>query len=308
MTHRRLPPLNSLRAFEAAARLGSFKAAALELHVTHGAISRHIQQLEAWLGQLLFERHNRRVVLTDAARRYFGEVGAIFDRLALATAEQLDAGRHRVLRVSAPATFTLRWLLPRLSAFQLAQPGIEVRLTASNQPLGAAAEGYDVLIRGGPLAAQGYDAHEFLSEARIPVCRPDVPRRHPLREPADLRHHTLLHAATYPRMWPDWLEAAGVPTLQPAQSLTLEHFYLTLQAALDGLGVAMGPLALVADDLAEGRLIAPFAAPTLPAWRYFCYVPLTRHDDQAVADFVAWLKGVGAQTDARPGANGSRAD
>jgi len=290
-----LPPLNSLRAFEAAARLGSFKAAALELHVTHGAISRHLQQLEAWLGQSLFERHNRRVELTDAARRYYHEVGAVFDRLALATAEQLDAGRHRVLRVSAPATFTLRWLLPRLSAFQLEHAGVEVRLTASNLPLGAPGDGYDVLIRGGPQTVSGYHAHEFLSEVRVPVCRPELLARHPLQRPLDLRQHTLLHAATYPRMWPDWLAAAGVPDLQPAHSLTLDHFYLTLQAALDGLGVAMGPLALVADDLAEGRLSAPFAGPALPAWRYFCYVPVARGEDSAVADFVAWLRVAGAQ-------------
>jgi len=292
---RRLPPLNSLRAFEAAARLGSFKGAAAELFVTHGAISRHIQQLEQWLGKPLFERLNRRVVLSDAGQHYLVEVSAAFDRLAQATARQLEQGRSRVLRVNAPATFTLRWLLPRLSTFQLAHPEVEVRLTTSNVPLGAPTEGFDVVIRGGPQPAAGYHAREFLAETRVPVCQPALLAQHPLLEPADLRHHTLLHAATYPEMWQEWLAAAGVPDLQSAQSLTLEHFYLTLQAALDGLGVAMGPAALVADDVAEGRLVMPFAAPALPTWRYFLYVPTALADDSAVGDFSGWLVAAGAR-------------
>jgi LysR family transcriptional regulator, glycine cleavage system transcriptional activator len=298
---RHLPPLNSLRAFEAAARLGSFKAAAAELFVTHGAISRHIQQLEAWLGAPLFERHNRRVTLTDSGSRYVAEVSAVFDRLALATAQQLEQGRHRVLRVNVPATFTLRWLLPRLSTFQLSHPGIEVRLTTSNEPLGSLTQGFDLVIRGGPQAADGYLAREFLSEARLPVCSPALLKQHPLQTPADLRHHTLLHAATYPAMWSEWLTAAGVPELQAGHSqaghaLTLEHFYLTLQAALDGLGVAMGPMALVADEVAEGRLIMPFSSPALPSWRYFVYMPKERAADPAVTAFCAWLEAAGRGT------------
>jgi len=293
---RHLPPLNSLRAFEAAARLGSFKAAAAELFVTHGAISRHIQQLEVWLGAPLFERHNRRVVITDSGQRYRAEVSAVFDRLALATAQHLEQGRHRVLRVNAPATFTLRWLLPRLSIFQLSHPGIEVRLTTSNEAVGPLTEGFDVVIRGGPSPAEGYVAQEFLAEARLPVCTPALLKQHPLKHPADLQHHTLLHAATYPGMWSEWLTAAGVPQLQARHSLTLEHFYLTLQAALDGLGVAMGPMALVADDVAEGRLIMPFPAPALPTWRYFLYVPDRCAADSAVLAFCAWLEAAGGRT------------
>jgi len=290
---RHLPPLNSLRAFEAAARLGSFKAAAAELFVTHGAISRHIQQLETWLGAPLFERRHRQVVVTDSGQRYWAEVSAVFDRLALATAEQLEQGRHRVLRINVPATFTLRWLLPRLSLFQLNHPGLEVRLTTSNEPIGPLTEGFDVVIRGGPLTVDGYVAQEFLAEARVPVCKPGLLKQHPLKHPVDLQHHTLLHAATYPGMWAEWLAAAGVPDLQARHALTLEHFYLTLQAALDGLGVAMGPMALVADDVAEGRLIMPFPAPALPTWRYFFYVPGARAVDPAVMAFCAWLEAAG---------------
>ncbi|HEY9101945.1 transcriptional regulator GcvA [Chitinimonas sp.] len=287
---RRLPPLNSLRAFEAAARLGSFSLAAEELSVTHGAVSRHVQQLEGWLGLALFERLNRRVVLTDAGRDYMDEVGAALDRIALATALQLERGRQRVLRVNAPATFTLRWLLPRLSDFQRLHPTLEVRISTSNEVVEALTTPHDLVIRGGPQQIAGYVGEEFLCEQRLPVCSPAILKNAPLKKPADLARHTLLHAATYPSMWDEWLSAAGVPGLQPKQSLTLEHFYLTLQAALDGLGVAMGPQALVAQDVAEGRLVHPFAITAPTPWRYWGYIPERRAGDAGVQAFLSWLR------------------
>lgn len=290
---RRLPPLNSLRAFEAAARLGSFTLAADELCVTHGAISRHVQQLETWLDRPLFERHNRRVELTDAGRAYLAEVGASFDRIALATVQHFGQGQQRVLRVSAPATFSLRWLVPKLSSFQVAHPAIEVRLSTSNEPIEKLRDKVDLIVRGGPQAIDGYVAEEFLSEVRLPVCAPKLLEGRPLRTPADLADFTLLHAATYPGMWPEWLAAAGHANLVPRNSLTLAHFYLTLQGALDGLGVAMGPIALVADDIAEGRLVQPFSEPALPPWRYFTYVAAARAQDEAVRAFKDWLKATG---------------
>ena len=287
--HRRLPPLNAVKAFEAAGRHESFTRAAAELRVTHGAVSRHVQALEAWLGAPLFERHNRRVVLTEAGRGYLAEIGAALDRVALASARQIERGRARVLRVNALATFTLRWLIPRLSAFQRANPAIEVRLTTSNVPLAHLVEPFDVAIRGGPDAYPGLVASGFLPERRIPVCSSALLQRLPLQAPADLARHTLLHAATLPEVWPHWLQAAGVPNLRPQRSVTLEHFYLTLQAALDGLGVAMGPERLIADDVAAGRLTLPFAGPALPARSYHTYVPEARADDPAVRAFCDWL-------------------
>jgi LysR family glycine cleavage system transcriptional activator len=287
--HRRLPPLNAVRAFEAAARHASFTRAAEELRVTHGAVSRQVQLLEAWLGVPLFERLNRRVVLTEAGGAYAAEIGAALDRIALATARQAERGRPRLLHVNALATFTLRWLIPRLSGFQLAHPAIEVRLTTSNVPLAQVAEPFDVAIRGGPDSRPGHIARPFLSERRIPVCSPALLQRLPLEEPEQLRQHTLLHAATLPQVWPQWLRVAGVPDLQPQASVTLEHFYLTLQAALDGLGVAMGPERLIADDVAAGRLTLPFAGPALPARSYYTYVPEPRADDPAVRTFCGWL-------------------
>ena len=303
--HRRLPPLNALRAFEAAARHASFTKAADELHVTHGAISRQVQTLEAWLGRPLFERHNRRVVLTEAGRIYLAEVGAALDRIALATARQMERTERRLLRVNALATFTMRWLIPRLSAFQLAHPATEVRLTTSNDALPGASDPYDVAIRGGPDQVAGHIAQPFLTEGRLPVCSPALLARLSLRRPEDLRQHTLLHAATLPEVWPQWLLAAGVPDLEPRGSVTLEHFYLTLQAALDGLGVAIGPERLVADDVADGRLVKPFAGPLLPARSYCTYVPETRLHDPAVLAFCDWLRTQASTFNAANSAAGS---
>ncbi len=158
--------------------------------------------LEGWLGLPLFTRHNRRVVLTEAGVAYATEIGAALDRIALATARQVERGRPRLLHVNALATFTLRWLIPRLSGFQVANPAIEVRLTTSNVPLAQLAEPFDVAIRGGPETRPGHRAEPFLSERRIPVCSPALLQRLPLAEPEQLRQHTLLHAATLPRVWP----------------------------------------------------------------------------------------------------------
>jgi LysR family glycine cleavage system transcriptional activator len=289
---RALPPLNALRAFEAAARLGSFKAAADELGVTHGAVSQQVRLLEDWLRGKLFERHNRRVVLTPAARAYLAEVGPAFDRVAAATAQYgHDAGV--VLRVNAPATFALRWLVPRLARFRAYHPEIRVSLETSNQPLEALSAAYDVVVRGGPDSFYGYAVRVFLSEQRLPVCSPALLDRVPLREPQDLRRHTLLHSLSLPRLWDDWLAEAGVAGLEPEAALTLDHFYLTLQAALDGIGLAMGPTALVADDLARGRLVAPFPGPRLPARSYCTYVREGRAEEGPVAAFLAWIEGEG---------------
>ncbi|WP_028225878.1 transcriptional regulator GcvA [Paraburkholderia ferrariae] len=292
---RALPPLNALRAFEAAGRLGSFKEAAAELHVTHGAVSQHVRLLEAWLGAALFERYNRRVELTPAAKAYLEEIGPLFEQLSLATARYglLETVARR-LTVNAPATFTLRWLVPRLATFRAAHPDVEVTVETSNGPLESLQESYDIIIRGGPDTFYGYAMRPFLSEERLPVCSPALLARMPLRSPDDIRQHTLLHTSSLPRLWPDWLARAQIPALRPAAALTFDHFYLTLQAAIDGIGIAMGPTALVSDDLAAGRLVAPFAAPRLPSRSYCTYVPDGKTDDERVVLFRSWLEREGA--------------
>ncbi|MBN9527789.1 MAG: transcriptional regulator GcvA [Alphaproteobacteria bacterium] len=295
---RRLPPLNALRAFDAAARHQSFKDAATELGLTHGAVSYQIRQLEDWLGPPeLFARGNRRVTLTPAGRAFHGEVAAALSRIASAAGRHAEEGarsRRRILKVNALATFALRWLLPRLGDFRRSHPAVDVRLSTSSEPVDSLAELHDVVIRRGPDSFHGYVAEPFLTEHRLPVCSPTALRRHRLRRPGDLANHTLLHAATQPRLWPDWLALAGLRDVEPAGELVLDHNYLALQAAIDGLGIAIGPTALVASDLAAGRLVAPFSSPVLPSRSYCAYVPEGAGTDPAIRDFCAWLRRIGA--------------
>ena len=296
---RTLPPLNAVRAFEAAARLGSFKDAAIELGVTQGAISQQVRTLEHWLGApSLFKRATRRVLLTDSGAALLEQFGPALDRIS-------DAARHHVerqgqspamvLKVNALATFSLRWLLPRMTLFRAEHPDIEVRLTTSNDAVDALAETFDVVIRGGPDSFHGFVSRLLLSERRLPICKPSLLADLPLTDVADLSRHTLLHVTSMPRLWQDWLNEAGHQDLVPAGSLTFDHFYLTIQAALDGLGVAMGPTALVEDDLAAGRLVTPFPEVSLPARSYFAYLPNSQDLNPSSLRFCDWLEMQGSQ-------------
>lgn len=288
---RHLPPLNAVRAFEAAARYSSFKEAAAELGVTHGAISRQVHLLEEWFaGPPLFQRLSRGVALTPAGGALLAEFGPALDRIATAARQHTERRGGlvaTVLRVNALATFSLRWLLPRLTLFRAENPGIEVQLTTANDPVDALPEDYDVIIRGGPDTHHGFVSRPVLNERRLPVCSPTLAKR--LATVTDLESQTLLHVTTMPRLWHDWLTAAGYAGLRPAATLTLDHFYLAIQAAIDRLGVAMGPTALVGDDLTAGRLVTPFPDISLPARTYFAYLPQRGLADPATAVFCDWL-------------------
>lgn len=291
---RRLPPLNALRAFEAAARLGSFKAAANEALVTHGAISRHIQLLENWLGSPLFERRNRRVTLTNAGAAYLAEVGDALDRIASATNRYRSRRGRRRLRVNAIPTFTARWLLPRLAEFHVDNPDVEVEVATSNDSVESIGEPCDVVIRTGPDTFDGFQTQVFLAEQRLPVCTPGLLARIPLRRPEDLAGHTLLHCATRPRFWSQWLVAAGVADLQPSGNIMLDHYYLALEGALGGLGVAMGPVALIARDIVAKRFVVPFPHLSVQGRAYCAYIPDKLSGDAAVRTFCDWLVAEGA--------------
>lgn len=289
-----MPPLNALRAFEAAARLGSLKAAALEGRVTHGAISRHIRLLEDWIGAPLFLRHNRRMVLTELGQMYLAEIAPAFQRIARATDDARNRRRRKLLRVNALSTFTVRWLLPRLVDFRERHPEIDVDLATSNDAVDAAGEAADVTIRGGPDTIYGYVTRIFLAETRQPVCSPVLLERLQLAEPQDLRAHTLLHSSNMVRLWDEWLALAGVPGLEAAGNLVLDHFYLAVEAAVGGLGVAMGPSALIEADVAFGRLVTPFPDFVLPARSYCAYVRSQARSDARITAFCDWLEVQGA--------------
>lgn len=299
---RDLPPLSALKAFEATARLGSLTAAAAELFVTHGAVSRHIRALEEWAGAALFERAGKRLKLTEAGTRYRDEIGGAFDGIAAATERlRASAGKPRQLTINALPTFAMRWLLPRLARFQQMEPQVELRLVTSDEAVERLAHGsYDIAIRreAAPVPS-GIIGAAFLEEREIPVAAPELLARMPVTVPADLSRHTLLHADTRPSAWSRWLAAADAEDAgEKAVRQDFDHFYLALQAASDGLGVALGPLPIIADDIRAGRLAAALEGPALPSRPYCWLVPEAQAADPLIASFCTWLEEEGAADDA----------
>jgi LysR family glycine cleavage system transcriptional activator len=293
------PPLGTLRAFEATARLGSVTAAADEICVTHGAVSRHIRTIEDWAGTQLFERLGKRLQLTAVGRAYRDALTPAFDSIATASAKLKDSSRAtRTLVVNALPTFAMRWLLPRLASFQSRAANVELQLQTSDEPVARLAKGaFHVAIRREMSAwPKGFAAAPFLAETEIPVCSPKLARTLKLKTADDLVRATLLHADTRPLAWTRWLAAAGAKNVErDAARQRFDHFYLALQAASDGLGVALGPLPIIADDLASGRLVAPIKDPAVASKAYCWIVPETLAEDADVVAFCTWLEEEGRQ-------------
>ena len=298
MSRSRLPPLNAIKAFEAAARLGSFTRAAEELNVTHGAVSRQIRLLEDWLGTRLFVRTSRNAVPTQAGTELLVEAGPTLDRLAAVCLRVQNREPTRgQLHVSALPTFAMRWLIPRMPDFQRHHPGVDLQIVTASTPAEQFRMDVDAVISG-PSPQPGWLGSRFLAETYLPLLSPGLIKEHPLRAPADLGQHTLLHAATRREMWPRWLAAAGIADLRPARSQVFEHFYFAIQAAIEGLGVVMGPLALVGDELGEGRLVAPIREPALRTRGYFVYALETSNAAPAVTALRQWLVSAGSLAEA----------
>jgi LysR family transcriptional regulator, glycine cleavage system transcriptional activator len=287
---RKLPPLQALRAFEAAAQHENFSSAAEVLHVTHGAVSRQIAALETWLGVPVFHRHGKRVQLTDEGRRYLYAIQGAFDTIASATAQLRESGTARALRINALPTFAMRWLLPRLSTFQKRYPAVELKLSTDDHMLSETADMFDIAIRRGPGHWPNCEAGEFLAESELPVCSPSLMRRTPIESVDDLAQHTLLHSDTRPDAWQKWLAAAGARGTKFKRRQSFDHFYLALQAAVDGLGVVLGPLPLISDELASGRLVAPLPGPAIAARSYWWVAPRPQAQLPLIRDFCSWLE------------------
>ncbi|MDR3426970.1 MULTISPECIES: transcriptional regulator GcvA [Silvimonas] len=288
-----LPPLNALRAFESAARLESFSAAAHELFVTHGAVSKQIKQLEEWLNVKLFERAGGRVKLTDAGWRYLVQVQDGLDLISSATAQLLQPDRQRRLVINSTPTLALHWLLPRLAGFRTQHPDIDLRIMTSDRDISRIDTPFDLAIRRGPGDWPGHVAKPFLEEREVLLCSPELLQRIALDKPADLARHTLLYADTRPTAWQRWLTLAGVPDLKPAATLQFDHFHFTLQAAMDGLGVTLGPLPMMQGELDRGGLVIALPAPVVPVRDYYWVVPRLLMDDPAIGAFCQWLESAG---------------
>ncbi|HEY8566435.1 MAG TPA: transcriptional regulator GcvA [Beijerinckiaceae bacterium] len=294
---RRLPPLNAVRAFEAAARHLSFLKAADELSVTPGAVAQHVKGLEAWLGATLFRRlPSKGVRLTEVGRDYASSLGEVLDDLADATARARRRGSsERGLTVTTVPSFAARWLIPRLGSFRERQPGVEVRILAAVGLADLSREDVDVAVRLGPGPYPGLRADLLIHEVFFPVCSPALLERGPpLKVLDDLQRHTLLHEDPDPGIpayvyWPQWLAAVGAKQVDATHGPRFSHTFMALQAAVGGQGVALATNVAIGDDLTTGRLVRPFPGLDLPGPYAHHLVTLPeRADEPAIRAFREW--------------------
>jgi len=294
----KIPPLNALRAFEAAARHLSFVAAADELCVTPAAISHQIKGLEDYLGVLLFRRLKRRVMLTDQGQLILPELKQAFALIEHAMANLAKDGQREALTVSATPAFAAKWLLPRIHLFRDRHPEIDVRLDATHALEDLERSEVDVAIRFGSGMYPGLESRPLrpgIRESVFPVCSPSLlGGEHPLTQPSDLRYHTLLHDETVKGAgilpnWQTWLAAAGVDSVPAQRGLRFNNSVLAIDAAINGQGVALSCSFVVADDLAAGRLVRPFGIRCELEYNYFVVYPRSRRASDKVEKFYQWL-------------------
>jgi LysR family glycine cleavage system transcriptional activator len=281
-----LPPLDALRVFEAAARRLSFAAAAAELHLTASAVSHRIKALEGQLGLVLFERLTRKVRLTAAGRAYAAAVGDAIAILREAT-RRLAAEANRPLNVSVTPLFGARWLLPRLARFEAAHPGISVRLIGTSRLADFAADGVDCAVRFGRGTWSGLTAHKLMTLDYVPVCAPALSRR--LKSPNNLARETLLHYDAAPDAWRMWLLAAGAEGVDPDSGQVLSDMAATVQAAMDGIGVAISDRKFIARELKQRRLVTPFSIDMPSGGAFYFVYPEPRANDSRIAIFRDWV-------------------
>jgi LysR family glycine cleavage system transcriptional activator len=287
---RRLPPLGAMRAFEAASRHGNFTRAADELSVSQGAVSRQVALLESWLKVRLFVRHARGIELTPKGAVFFRTVRSALDQLEQGTRQLQQKPDTRSLRIKVPPTFAIRWLVPRLARFHAAAPHIDVQITTSHQPVSFDREEVDVCIHSDRQPLAGAECRRLFGERLLPVCSPRLfVCGTSLAAPRDLAGHVLVCSLHRPRDWPTWLAAAGVRDIDGNDGMKVENSALAYQAAIDGLGIVIAQRGFVADDLAAGRLVAPFALEVAGDGAYWLACPPDRPRNEAVAAFESWI-------------------
>lgn len=294
----RLPPLQLLTAFEAAARHLSFTQAAEERFVTQSAMSRQIRALEEELGVDLFERRHRALALTEDGQRLHAACASALNTLRVAVRAVREPHQRQLLALTTTPGFASLWLIPRLPAFTRAHPGIDLRLDAGLGNRNLASEGFDLAIRYSPLGAT--QGRQLFGESMLPVCGSGLGLR--LDSPGDLAHHTLLHLAMdgdssgRPVEWQPWLSAMGQADLQPAAWVSFSSYADVMAAAAAGQGVALGRRPLVDGLLASGHLVAPLDAGVTSARSYRLIVDPAAKSRAAVKAFETWLL---AECDAR---------
>ena len=289
---RDLPPLNALRAFEAVARLDSVSRAADELHVTHGAVSRHLKSLEEALGTALFVREGRGLALTPAGRRLHEAADGAFALLRQSWSDLRRRPQQAPLVLGCPGSVLARWMIPRLDRLARERPDLTLHLAASDNPPDAQLTGLDAaLLIAPPPWPTDWQVHALAPERIGPVVSPRFAGFAHLRDapPHALAQEALLHTQSRPQAWSDWAVRNGLDAGALRMGTGLPHLYYLLEAANAGLGVAIAPEPLVAEDLAAGRLVAPWGfVETDARW---VLVTRRRASDPRVAALVEWLRG-----------------
>src|SRR5205814_4758479 len=285
---RRLPALNALKAFEAAARHESFTRAAEELCVTQGAVSRQVKALEAGLGIKLFNRERQRLIITEAGRDYLAVVRDAFDRIAVGTERLLQRQNAGVLTVSTSPDFAAKWLMHRLGHFVEAHPGIDLRVSATTHAVDFAREEVDLAVRHGDGHWAGLDVVRMWSEQLFPVCSPKlVSGRNRITKAADLLKFPLLRLEDW-KTWSRWFDAAGVAD-PVAHGPVLNRASMLIDAAVDGQGIALARTALAAWDLINGRLVRPIDISLKMSNTYWIVCPKATSALPKIATFRTWL-------------------
>lgn len=287
---RRMPALAELVAFESAARLGSFTRAAEELHLTQGAISRQIKNLEETIGAVLFERVRRTVVLTDAGSLFLADVRKVLEGLNEASERAAGFGADHVLNLAVLPTFATRWLMPRMPRFLKKRPGVTVNFLVRLEPFSFDEQPFDAAIHFGDGVWPGTATHYLCREEIVAVASPELVRRLDLRAPADLAKAALLHQTTRPNAWQEWLAAQR--TVHPAahKGPRIEQFGMIVEAAMAGLGAALIPKFLALAEIKQGRLAVIPADAFESSKAYWLAVPERKRSDATVATFLEWLK------------------
>jgi LysR family glycine cleavage system transcriptional activator len=301
-----LPPLNALRAFEAAARHLSFMKAGEELHVTPGAISQQVRQLEDQLGVKLFRRLTRGVLLTDAGQRYARRIAALFEGLAAATREVKRDSSTASLKVTCVTSFAERWLIPRLGQFRQKHPGIVMQVLVDDKLTDFTQEDVDLGIRFGPGGWPGLKSEFLFREEVFPVCSPKLLEGPvPLARVEDLALHTVLDdesddEPSWDLNWDRWLAAVGAGEVRLKPALRFTYAHLALQAAVAGQGVALGSSVLAADDLALGNLVRPLAEAATGRFAYWLVYPPDAAERPKLKAFREWITGEAKRFLAQP--------
>jgi LysR family glycine cleavage system transcriptional activator len=295
MMLRRLPPLNALKAFEAAARHESFTRAAEELCVTQGAVSHQVKALEAELGVKLFNRERQRLIITGAGRDYLGVVRDALDRIAVGTERLVQRQSSGVLTVSTSPDFAAKWLVHRLGRFAEAYPEVDLRVSATMHHVDFAREDVDLAVRHGDGNWPGNDVIRLSPEQLFAVCSPKLlSGRHRLAKPSDVLKFPLLHLDDR-KAWAKWLEVAGFVDAELSQGPVLNRASMIIDAAVDGQGIALARTTLAAWDLISGRLVRPFSD-TLPLSKtYWIVCPKATSSLPKITMFRDWLLGEAAQ-------------